>query len=138
DATVPLAVNTRDTHSLVRIQSEILATNRLRAVGFAVAISPVRREFFTVGPGGDCVILCMVTGVALLRLSGEDKTSVQLGVGFAFHPGVKPLQINAGLLFGTADGSSAWRWDRTWFLGIAIDPILLSDAINTAESTKHK
>lgn len=125
--TIPIKVRTRDTHSRLRIQAALLATNRLRAVSFAVALTPVRREFFTEGTGG-CVFGCALTMSALLRISGDDKTVVQFGGGVGINF-VRAFQVNAGLLFGTSDTNSAWRLERNWFVGIAIDPIMLSEAL---------
>src|SRR5206468_432760 len=42
-----VTVETIDEHSLVRLQGEILATNRLRTISLAIAATPVRRAFFT-------------------------------------------------------------------------------------------
>jgi hypothetical protein len=122
----------RDTHSLVRIQAEILATNRFRSVSFAVAVSPVRRAFFTAGPSPSCIALCAITPTALLRLSGDDKTVVQFGGGLALNL-ARAFQVNGGVLFGTADTATAWRLERNWFVGIAIDPVLLSEVISAGK-----
>jgi hypothetical protein len=132
-AAVPLKVSARDTHSLVRLQGEILATNRLRAVSFAVAVTPVARSFFTQGPGFECIVLCAVTPTALLRLSGDDKTLVQFGAGLGLNLS-QAFQMNGGVLFGTADVNTAWRLERSWYLGLAVDPLILSEAW-TAKST---
>ncbi|MCW5807261.1 MAG: hypothetical protein KIT31_33205 [Deltaproteobacteria bacterium] len=125
--TIPIKVTPRDEHSRLRIQAELLATNRLRAISFAVALTPVSRKFFTDGPAG-CVLGCRFTMSALLRLSGDDKTVVQLGGALGVNL-VRAFQVNAGLLVGTADTNTAWRIERSWFVGIAIDPVILADAL---------
>ena len=135
--TLMLKTRARDSHSLVRVQGEILATNRLRVVSFAVAVSPVSRQFFTDpdGPSWHCLAFCRFTPMALLRLSGDDKTVVQFGGGVALNL-VRAFQVNAGLLFGSSDASSAWRIERNWFVGIAIDPLILSEVVSTNGALK--
>ena len=97
---------------------------------FAVAVTPVRAAFFTTGPGLACIWLCALTPSVVLRLSGDDSNRVLLrfGGGFALNL-VRPLQFNGGLLFGTDDVGTAWRWSRSWYVGIAVDPVLLVEAI---------
>lgn len=126
-------VQPRDTRSRLRVQAELLATNRLRTVSFAVALTPVRRKFLTSGPEACSfgeTLGCRITMSALLRIAGDDKTVVQFGgaLGYNF---VRSFQVNAGLLFGTTDNNIAWRLERNWFVGIAVDPLILSDAIAT-------
>jgi hypothetical protein len=128
--TIPLKVSARDTHSLVRLQGELLATNRLRTVSFAVALTPVRRAFFTEGPGIDCILLCAVTPTVLLRLSGDTQALVQLGAGLGLNLS-QAFQMNAGVLFGTTDINTGWRFDTNWFVGISVDPLILSEAWTT-------
>lgn len=127
--TIPVKARPRDTHTRLRLQAELLATNRLRAISFAVAVTPVRRAFLTDGPGG-CFFGCAVTASAVLRIAGDDKTVVQFGGAVGINL-LRAFQINGGLLFGTNDTNSAWRIERNWFVGIAIDPIILSEAITT-------
>jgi hypothetical protein len=127
----------RDTHSLVRVQAEVLATNRLRAVSFAVAVTPVSREYFRHGPGlrWNCTIGCLVSPIAILQVAGDDHTVVSFGGGLGINV-VPAFQINGGLLFGTSDVSSSWRIERSWFVGVAIDPIVLSDVISQSGKGK--
>ena len=124
---IEIDARARDTRSRLRVQAQLLATNRLRAVSFAVALTPVRRKFLTDGPCG-CVFGCALTMSGLLRIAGEEKTLVQFGLAAGLNL-VPAFQINGGLLFGTTDGNIAWRIERNWFLGIAIDPLILADAI---------
>ncbi|HEY5376466.1 MAG TPA: hypothetical protein VIK01_22455, partial [Polyangiaceae bacterium] len=128
---ITLNVEPSDAHSLVRVQGEILATNALRSVSFAVTLTPVSRSFFTRGPwGGDvkqAVFLSGISPIALLRFSGDDKTFVQIGGGLGIYMS-KAFQFNGGFLFGTTDASTGWHPARAWFVGIALDPAVLSEA----------
>jgi hypothetical protein len=66
----------------------------------------------------------------MIRLSGDEASRVVLrfGGGVALNL-VRPLQINAGVLLGTDDPGTAWRWSRSWYVGVAVDPVLLVEAI---------
>jgi hypothetical protein len=134
--TYPLEIkaSARDAHSPVRVQAEVLSTNRLRVISFAVAVSPVSREYFTKGPSG-CFFGCLATAVALLRMGGDDHTVVQFGLGAGLGL-ARGFQLNAGVMFGAPDLNSAWRLDRSWFFGIAIDPVILADVVSQGNSTK--
>jgi hypothetical protein len=126
--TLSLRASSRDTHSLVRIQAEVLATNRLRTVSFAMAVTPVRRKFFTEGPW-ECWLGCTIVPAAFLRISGDEKTIVQLGGGVGIYM-VRAFQINGGMLFGSSDANTAVRFERNWFVGIALDPVILAEAMS--------
>ncbi|MDB4955788.1 MAG: hypothetical protein JWO36_3357 [Myxococcales bacterium] len=132
--TIVIQAHARDAHSPVRVQAEVLSTNRLRVISFAVAVSPVSHEYFTKGPLS-CVFGCALTAVAALRMSGEDHTVVQFGFGVGLNL-AKGFQLNGGLLFGAADASSAWRPERTWFVGLAIDPVILAEVMSQSGNTK--
>jgi hypothetical protein len=125
-------VATRDEHSLVRVQAELLATNRARTVAFGVAISPVVRAFFKDGPWRHgCIAFCAITPHALIRLSGDQTTLLQMGVGLGFYV-TPPIQFNTGLLFGTKDTTTSWSAERNFYVGFAIDPFLLAETKATA------
>jgi hypothetical protein len=131
-------VKSQDEHSLVRVQAEILTTNRARAVSFAVAISPVTRGFFESGPWRDwCVVFCGITPQALVRLSGDQGSVVQIGLGLGIYI-TPPFQFNAGFLFGTNDLSTTWLPDRSWYVGFAIDPFLLTETKTTSTAEVSK
>jgi len=125
-------VTAKDEHSLVRVQAELLATNRARQVAFGVAISPVRRAFFKDGPWRNgCLALCAITPQALIRLSGDQTTLLQVGLGLGVYM-TQPIQFNAGLLFGTKDTTAKWSAEKNFYFGFAIDPFLLAETKATA------
>ncbi len=124
-------VSARDTHSLVRIQAGVVTTNRVRSVSFVVAVTPVLRAFFEQDGGPwrskRCHVLCTVSPTMLLRLSDDSKGPVQLGLGLTVFM-VRSFHLNTGFLFGTGDISTGWQAERSWFVGVGIDPALLADA----------
>ena len=129
----PFDVAEADAHSLVRIQAELLASNRLRALALAAAVTPVRREFFNSGPWSPgCVLLCTITPTMLLGLSSDAGTVLQLGGGVALFLN-RAFQINAGVLLGTKDFATGWSLDRAWYVGFGIDPVLLSEASSASK-----
>lgn len=120
------------TRSLVRIQAEVLATNRLRTIALGVAMTPVTERFFTSGPwncGGKFWrhFGCTVAPTALLRISGDQTSILQLGFGASVYV-TRSFLFNAGVLLGTRDGSTWWDPERNWFVGFAVDPVLLTEA----------
>lgn len=130
----PFKVAAADTHSLVRVQAELLATNRFRSVSYAVAITPVKRAFFTEGPW-HCGLLCTISPTILFRLSGEDTTNFQLGAGAAVFV-TRTFHLNGGFLFGTKDLTTTWRPERSWFVGVGIDPFILTETQTIATKGK--
>ena len=66
--------------------------------------------------------------MAVLKITGDEHTVVEFGGGIGVNF-VKAFQINGGFLFGTTDVNSSWRLQQHWFVGIAIDPIILADVI---------
>jgi hypothetical protein len=115
--------------ALVRVQAELLGTNQLRTVGFAVALTPVSKKFFSQGPWSSrqCLLLCTISPSVLLRLSGEQSTTFQLGLGGGVFL-TRSLQLNGGVLIGTNNFSTPWRLGRSWYVGLALDPFLLAEA----------
>jgi hypothetical protein len=120
-------VRRRVTHSQVRIQAELLATNRARNIALAAAVTPVAKRFFTEGPMSRCFFGCTLVPTFLLRLSGDNTNVLQLGFGGAVFF-TRSLSVNGGVLLGTRDASTWWDPQRNWFVGIALDPILLAEA----------
>lgn len=123
---VDLRVKARDAHSRIRIQSELLATNRFRSLAFSVAVSAVSRAYFD--GVTRCFWGCVISPTIVAKLSGEDKTVAQFGFGIGWNI-VRGMQANAGLLAGTTDSNTQWRLDRGWFVGIAVDPIVIADIL---------
>ena len=62
-------------------------------------------------------------------------TVVQFGLGAGIGL-ARGFQLNGGLMFGSQDLSSAWRPERSWFVGLAIDPVILADVVSQSGSTK--
>lgn len=128
----PFKVKEPTTPSRVRIQAELLTTNQGRAVSYAVAITPVKAQFFTQGPWTrGCFFPCSVSPTLIFRLSGEEATNFQVGAGMAVFVN-RAFQINGGLLVGTKDLASRWKPENSWFVGIGVDPFILADAQATA------
>lgn len=119
-----------DTHLLVRIQPELLATKNMRTVNLGVAITPVTRKFFASGPWHDCSgSLCIMNGInpsAVARFTG-DNSLLQFGVGVSIFFNQSML-MNAGILFGSLDSTQYWSPTPNFFFGFAIDPALLIEA----------
>jgi hypothetical protein len=132
--TITIKASARSAYSPVRVQAEVLTTNRARVISLAVSVSPMAKKYFTEGPQG-CFWGCRATGVALLRLGGDNQTVAQFGLGAAANL-VAGFQLNAGWMFGSTDTNSAWRYNRTWFVGLAIDPVILADVASQGSSTK--
>jgi hypothetical protein len=124
-------VSARDTHSLVRIQAGVVTTNRFRSVSFVASVTPVLRAFFDQDGGPwrsrRCHLLCTVSPTMLLRLSDDSKGPIQLGLGLTVFL-VRSFHLNGGFLFGTGDITTGWQAERSWFVGVGIDPALLADA----------
>lgn len=129
--TLEFTTTPRDTHSRVRLEAEVLATNRVRTISMAFSVTPVSRRFFTDGPSLSCVLLCAITPHALFRLSGDNKTIVQLGFGLGLNLS-QAFQFNGGFLFGTADANTTWRDERNWYIGVAVDPLIISEMLSSA------
>ena len=64
-----------------------------------------------------------------LRLgSGKDVLGFQIGLGIAL---LKEFLIVGGFQFGTDNLSTPWDYRKSWYIGVAIDPWLLSKAFTT-------
>jgi hypothetical protein len=128
-----LRVDSKDTHSLVRVQAELMASDRARKLDFAVAVAPVNREFFKAGPWSwkKCNLFCTFTPVLVARLSSTTNSTTStlaLGGGLALFIN-RAFQFNGGLLVGTNDLNSGWRLDRSWFVGAGLDPFIIAEML---------
>lgn len=126
-ATTPISISVEsvDEHSRVRIQAEVFTTNRLRTVNLGATISPIFCDsFFKFGPWSKGV--CGLVPIATIRLSGDTSTVVQVGAGIGIFF-TQSMQLNFGMFAGTSSVSTWWDPARNWFIGFAIDPILLSE-----------
>src|SRR5205807_2644702 len=121
-----------DSHSWVRLHAELAVANRGRSISFAIALTPVRKAFFEKGVwhcGWNTLnILCGINPFIMLRLTGDSSTIAELGAGLAIFIN-SYFAINGGFLAGTKDISSGWRIEEKWFVGAAIDPLLLAETI---------
>ena len=123
-----------DDFRVARLHAEIVGTNRLRSISFAIALTPVRKEFFERG-AWKCdgrktlFFLCGWGPFVVLRVTGDSSTVADFGGGVAIFVN-KYFQLNGGLLIGTKDISSGWRAEERWFVGVGIDPLLLAEAIS--------
>lgn len=140
-ATTPaVVVHRKDAHSLVRMQVEIMASDRLRSLGLTIAVTPVSRTFFRADrdpwTSWDCVLLCGISPMVAVRLSGDSNSSaLSLGAGVAIFIN-KAFQVNGGFLLGTQDLKTGWRADCSWFVGIGLDPFLISEMQATQTTAK--
>jgi hypothetical protein len=120
------AVDEASDHSLVRVQPALLANQRLRAVNVGVAVTPVSDSFFRSGPWRGGVWLNGISPSAIVRFSGDGAALLQLGLGVSIFLN-RSFVLNGGVLFGTEDPSRPWRLEPNVFVGVAVDPILLTE-----------
>jgi hypothetical protein len=126
-------VKKQDEHSLVRIQPQLMSSYSLRSVNVGVAITPVSRRFFEVGPWTGPWKKWIFSGIspsAVIRFSGDDTTVLQFGFAASLFVN-RSMLFNAGILFGTNDVSQYWSVEPNLFIGFAIDPALLLEARGT-------
>lgn len=120
------AVDEASDHSLVRVQPALLANQRLRAVNVGVAVTPVSDSFFRAGPWRGGFWLNGISPSAIVRFSGDGAALLQLGLGVSIFLN-RSFVLNGGVLFGTEDPSRPWRLEPNVFVGVAVDPILLTE-----------
>lgn len=154
-ADITLKVRSQDEHFNVRVHPTLMTANRLREVSLAIAVAPVRDKFFETGPWtcsgyaaapsgiGEAIAYpvvalgravrdgfqCGYSPIGIVRIRGENVTTVEFGFGLAFFLN-RFVQLNGGLLFGTTDNESGWRPDRRWFIGLGLDPFLMAEVLS--------
>ncbi|HEX8819147.1 MAG TPA: hypothetical protein VF794_04420 [Archangium sp.] len=127
------SVASQQEYSLVRIQPEIMTSRKFRAVNLAVAVTPVHPEFFKSGPWKNSWFMNGFSPSMVVRFAGDNTTLVQFGVAASFFLN-RAMLINTGVLFGSTDTTRYWKPAENFFIGFAIDPILLMELRNTNSS----
>ncbi|NMO21204.1 hypothetical protein HPC49_29290 [Pyxidicoccus fallax] len=119
-------VTTVNDHSLIRVQPELLTTRSFRAVNLAIAVTPVSERFFDKGPWQDGFLLNGLSPSLVVRFSGENATLVQFGLAASLFLN-RAMSINGGLLFGSSDPNRPWDPVKNLFIGVALDPVLMTE-----------
>lgn len=121
-------VQSREAHSLIRLQMGVISYSEFRAMAFTVMITPIlnpksffKRKFLPAP--------YPMPHIGLRLGSNEDVLGLQVGLGIAL---LKEFIIVGGLQFGTKNVSTPWDWRKAWYIGVAIDPWLLQKSISAA------